>query len=294
MTSKLFIIGNGFDLHHRIKSNYSDFARYLEQVDPNTFRIAEDYVVPDKDLWSCLEERLAEVDVDQIEDYAENFLPSYGADDWSDSGHHDYEYEIEQICDAIALTLRKHFADWVRALAIPTQAAASVRCIEPNAVYLNFNYTPTLQRIYGVPNDRILHIHGSALDTTADIILGHAWDRQASELRSRLTDEDTDVRVAGGFELIDDLLAKTYKPTAEILARNRAFFDALGHVTEVFVLGHSLAQVDEPYFRVVLDRVDPNAQWTVSYYSDDVAAWIAADAIGIPTTRIHLSPMSKL
>lgn len=294
MKRKLFIIGNGFDLHHQIESRYSDFATYLGRVDRHTYRIAKEYVVPDKDLWSILEERLAEVDVDQIEDYAENFLASYGADDWSESGHHDYEYEIGQICDAISTTLRKHFADWVRQLAIPKHAAAPVRCIDPNDIFLNFNYTPTLQRIYGVPNDHVLHIHGSAMDATSEIVLGHAWNRQASELRSRFTDEDTDVRVDGGFQLIDDLLAATYKPTKEILDRNKAFFEDLSRVTEVFVLGHSLAHVDEPYFSAVLDRVDPKAHWTVSYYSDEVAAWFAADSIGIPTARLQLRRIGDL
>jgi len=291
---KLFIIGNGFDLHHGIESRYSDFAFYLERVDRHAFRIAEEYVVPDKDLWSVLEERLAEVDVDQIEDYAENFLASYGAQDWSDSGHHDYEYEIGQICDAISTTLRKHFADWVRQLEIPAHAAAAVRCIDPSAVFLNFNYTPTLQQIYGVPNDHVLHIHGSAMDTNSEIVLGHAWNRQGSELRSRFTDEDTDVRVAGGFQLIDDLLAATYKPTREILERNKAFFDDLGRVTEVFVLGHSLAHVDEPYFGAVLDRVDPKANWNVSYYNDEVAARSSVESIGIPTARLKLKQIGDL
>ncbi|NTI24864.1 hypothetical protein G6M87_24100 [Rhizobium rhizogenes] len=294
MKRKLFIIGNGFDLHHQIESRYSDFASYLERVDRHTFRIAEEYVVPDKDLWSILEERLAEVDVDQIEDYAENFLASYGAEDWSESGHHDYEYEIGQICDAISTTLRKHFADWVRQLEIPAHAAALVRCVDPNATFLNFNYTPTLQRLYGVPNDHVLHIHGSAMDTTSEIVLGHAWDRQAPELRSRFTDEDTDVRVAGGFQLIDDLLAATYKPTKEILERNKAFFDDLRRVTEVFILGHSLADVDEPYFTAVLDHVDPKANWSVSYYNDEVAARSAAESIGIPTARLKLRQIDDL
>lgn len=72
MTNRLFIIGNGFDLHHGIASRYTQFASYLERVDEKTFRIAEDYVVPERDLWSNLEERFAEVDVDRIEDYAEN------------------------------------------------------------------------------------------------------------------------------------------------------------------------------------------------------------------------------
>ncbi|KQU72432.1 hypothetical protein ASC75_23910 [Aminobacter sp. DSM 101952] len=294
MANQLFIIGNGFDLHHRIASQYSDFASYLERVDRRTFSIAEDYVVPEKNQWSYLEERLAEVDVDQIEDYAESYLVSYGADDWSDSGHHDYEYEIEQICDAISKKLRKHFADWVRQLEIPPHAAVPVRCIDSSAFFLNFNYTATLQRIYGVHDSRVLHIHGSASDSTAEIVLGHGWDRQTSDLRSRFTSEETDVRVAGGFQLIDDLLAETFKPTTDILARNRAFFEGLNTVTEVFVLGHSLAQVDEPYFSAVLDHVHPNAHWTVSFHSNEVATWSAAKDIGIPTSRLRLRSLINL
>lgn len=288
MTNRLFIIGNGFDLHHGIASRYSDFGSYLERVDRETFRIAEEYVVPEKDLWSCLEERFAEIDVDQIEDYAENFLVPYGADDWSESGHHDYEYEIEQICSAISSRIRKHFADWVRQLAIPTKVAVPVQCVDPSALFLNFNYTAALQRIYGVPEARVLHIHGAASDSTAEIVLGHGWERQAADLHSRFTNEDTDVRVAGGFRLIDDLLAETFKPTREILARNKAFFTDLSSVTEVFVLGHSLAEVDKPYFSAVLDYADSDAHWTVSFYGSDVATRSAAEDIGIPISRLRL------
>lgn len=167
-----------------------------------------------------------------------------------------------------------------------------MQCIDPSGFFLNFNYTATLQRIYGVPDGRVLHIHGSALDSTAEIILGHGWDRQASDQRSRFIDENTDVRVAGGFQQIDDLLAETFKPTKEILARNKAFFEGLSTVTKVFVLGHSLAQVDEPYFTAVLDHVNPNAHWTISYYSNEVATRSAAEDIGIPTSRLRLQPLS--
>ncbi|WP_026784847.1 bacteriophage abortive infection AbiH family protein [Pleomorphomonas koreensis] len=294
MTRRLFIIGNGFDLHYGIDSRYSDFASYLEDVDQQTFRVADEYVVPEKDLWSYLEERFAEIDVDRIEEYAENFLASYGADDWSDSGHHDYEYEIERICDSISLKLRGHFGDWIRQLEIPNHTATPVQCIDPAALFLNFNYTATLQRLYDVPDGRILHIHGAASDATADIILGHGWERQAADLHSRLTNEDTDVRVAGGFQLIDELLAKTFKPTREILARNSAFFASLASVTEAFVLGHSLAQVDEPYFRAVIDHVRPDVHWTVSFYGDQGATRLAAESIGIPTSKLRLVPLRDL
>ncbi|TBA08220.1 hypothetical protein ELH66_36850 [Rhizobium ruizarguesonis] len=102
------------------------------------------------------------------------------------------------------------------------------------------------------------------------------------------------MRVAGGFQLIDDLLAATYRPTREILERNKAFFDGLSRVTEVFVLGHSLAHVDEPYFSAVLDRVDPKANWSVSYRNDEVAAWSAAESTGIPTARLKLRQICDL
>lgn len=294
MENKLIIIGNGFDLHHGIRSRYSEFATYLERVDQRTFDIVVDYVVPDKDLWSALEERLADVDVDQIEDYAQNYLSSYGEEDWSEHGHHAYGYEIKQICDAISEKLRKHFADWIRQLELPANLKAPVKCIDQRALFLNFNYTNTLQALYGVPIDRVLHIHGSVLDSTSDIVLGHGFEQQAGDLRSRLTDEDTDVRVAGGFELIDSLFAETFKPTKDIIARNESFFRKLDTVTEIYVLGHSLAQVDEPYFSEVLKRVPGSATWTVSYYSDDVAAWFAADEIGIPTARLRLRTLNLL
>lgn len=294
MANKLFIIGNGFDLHHGIASKYSDFASYLENIDRATFDVAEEYLVPERDLWSCLEERFAEVDVDQIEEYAQNFLASYGADDWSDAYHHDYEFEIERICAAISSKLRRHFADWVRKIVIPPQTVSRVRCIDPEALFLNFNYTATLQGLYGVSGRRVLHIHGSALAPKDEIVLGHGWERQASELRSRFTQENTDVRVAGGFQLIDDLLAATFKPTQDILKRNKAFFEGLSTVTEVFVLGHSLAQVDEPYFSAVLGNVNPSTEWVVSFHSDGAEILSAADAIGIPAPKTRIAQLTNL
>lgn len=32
-----------------------------------------------------------------------------------------------------------------------------------NALYINFNHTPTLEDVYGIPESRVLHIHGEAM-----------------------------------------------------------------------------------------------------------------------------------
>jgi len=34
--NRLFVIGNGFDLHHGIPSRYSDFGEYIQSVDHST------------------------------------------------------------------------------------------------------------------------------------------------------------------------------------------------------------------------------------------------------------------
>ena len=293
-SEQLFIIGNGFDLHHGIRSQYSNFASYLELHDLNTFNIAEDYGVPEKDLWNSLEERFAEVDVDQIEDVASDFLASYAAEDWSDSYHHDYEFEIEQICHAISTKMRQNFADWVRQIKVPNWTSTPVQCIDRKAFYLNFNYTDTLQRVYGVPGSQVLHIHGSASDPTDKIILGHGWSRDASDARSRFADENTDTRVAGGFQLIDDLLTRTFKPSAQIIARNEDFFGSLGTIDEVFVLGHSLAAVDQLYFESVLHSVRDDAKWIVSYHDNKEGTKMKALNMGVPPSHLTLALLRNL
>lgn len=132
----------------------------------------ERHFAVDADFWAEFEERLGELDGDSFIDDASGFLVSYGAEDWSDAYHHDYRYEIDKVVQALSETLRLRFGEWIRQLCIPEPSEiASIRLpVDPSASYLNFNYTPSLQRLYGVPDANILHIHGAAMDdSTRDL-----------------------------------------------------------------------------------------------------------------------------
>lgn len=59
------------------------------------------------------------------------------------------------------------------------------------------------------------------------------------------------------------------KPYWEIMERNRFFFQKLGGIRDVFVLGHSCAEVDVPYFRKVKETVDSEAIWHFSPYGEE-------------------------
>ena len=128
-------------------------------------------------------------------------------------------------------------------------------------------------------------------------MLGHGWTPGDKDRWEDRIDEDTDTRVAGGYRLIDDYFRKTFKPTAEIIQRNRAFFKGLGDVSEVYVFGHGLAEVDAPYFAEMLEHLPEDVDWTISYYGGDrerEKIEAAAVEIGIPKERARLAFLRDL
>ena len=78
----LYIIGNGFDLHHKIPSSYWDFGQYLKVKDSETYELIDQFIGIDQSFWEEFECRLARLDSDRLLDDMSQFLISYGADDW--------------------------------------------------------------------------------------------------------------------------------------------------------------------------------------------------------------------
>jgi len=44
----------------------------------------------------------------------------------------------------------------------------------PESLFINFNYTDTLEELYGIPKSNILYLHNNANDYSGDLIFGHA------------------------------------------------------------------------------------------------------------------------
>ncbi|MFT3991194.1 MAG: bacteriophage abortive infection AbiH family protein [Luteolibacter sp.] len=260
----LYVIGNGFDLWHGIPSKYSDFRNFIRANDRELFQQLENYL-PVEDDWSNLESALADLDVDFLIDNHGCFLTPYGAEDWSDSGHHDFQYEIEQVVRQLSSELLTQFTRWVRSIDVTQSADARLNLETSSSVFLNFNYTGTLNSLYGIAPERILHIHGCAEKTDQDLVLGHAWN---PSMRPSLNDfdgvEDLDVRLHEAHSIIDSYFASTFKPTAEILKQHDQFFRNLSNVSKVLVLGHSLSEVDAGYIRAVHEVCGEVTDWRVA------------------------------
>lgn len=255
MTFKtLYIIGNGFDQWHRIPSSYGEFKKFVHGRDRDVFDAVEEYI-PAGEWWSDLEAALASLDASQVMEGNRHFLQSYSANDWSDSFHHDFQWAVEQEVSALSSGLKERFCEWVNELPIPTPSTAEqmLKPIGSDAVFLTFNYTPTLQQLYGIPDARVLHIHGSSESGGDPLILGHGWNpAERKSLNDRTDIEDEDTRVIQANDILDEYFTKTFKPTEQIINANQPFFDSLTRVDRVFVLGHSLSEVDRPYFQALL------------------------------------------
>ena len=58
MTKHLYIIGNGFDLHHEINSSYKDFHEWMYENNPDVIEKADEiYGICDDEWWSDFENR---------------------------------------------------------------------------------------------------------------------------------------------------------------------------------------------------------------------------------------------
>ncbi len=265
--SILYIIGNGFDLHHGMKSRYWDFKEYVESNNPDLLEQLEEYFECDS-LWSDFEETLAYLDTERIVDGCMNYLEPYSAEKWSDAFHHDYQYEMQQRIDLITVELTNLFTAWVLQLRLPESANTKGIEIKRDGVFLCFNYTNTLEELYGVRAKNILYIHNKAETKDSNLILGHSRNPDENKKLEESYYEDMDVRVAEGNKILDNYFKDTYKATPVILRDYHSFFKSLGSITEIYVLGHSISKVDQPYFQEVINNIDKTkAQWKISIHN---------------------------
>ncbi len=293
----LYIVGNGFDLHHGVQSSYAAFGKYLKEVDADTYDQLVRYFSVDDDFWWQLEAKLAHLDADSLLDEASAYLSSYGADDWSDAGHHDYEYELDRVVVAISSTLHFRFSEWVRQLVIPPPRLIDSKLLplRRDARYLTFNYTDTLQRVYGICDASVIHIHGSAARAKDQIVLGHDWERTAADSFNHGIDpESADVRVMGGNEIIDRYFTDTFKPTACVIETLQPFFRSLSGIKKIFIMGHSLSSVDLPYLLELRRHLcNRDVQWQVSFHGSSEDAEAGMNSIGIDANEIRFVPLTE-
>lgn len=293
---KLYVIGNGFDVHHGLDTRYTSFGLYLKNNYWETYELLiehygfsdlnPDYPTSMSDpLWSEFETSMSLLDKDSVLEANMDAMPNYASDDFRDRDRYTLQIEMERILGLLTTELYKAFKEFILAVQFPQFDNGQAVNIDRDAVYLTFNYTDTLAQYYEVPDENVLFIHEKADEDVEELILGHGVDpenfkEEPAEPPAGLSEDDLerwmeyqsdqyDYSYERGKDAINHYFSATFKGTEQIIKSNEDFFTGLGNVDEVFVLGHSLAEVDLPYFQRLAESVKTDAKWVATYYDPD-------------------------
>ena len=299
---KLFIIGNGFDKGHGLNTSYWDFRTYLKNMYPEFLYAFEShyYIYPanyeeaQKNLlWNELEKNLANIDEDVIIDDA---LQMDIALESGDVGIEDtlYEYFTEEY--KYIERLAKYLKQWVRTIRIrDVKPKTSLINNFQEALYITFNYTAVLERVYGISEGRIIHIHGSLRDHECDPVLGHGNIERIEQIDERLEEAGRmyDEKEISICKVIRDYYESTYKDVNRYVYKLSRVSNK--NIDEIYVIGHSVAEVDLPYFRYIENCTHRQSNWIVYFFNKEEKDRTYKNLMdsGIQKSRIQMKEASE-
>lgn len=251
------IIGNGFDRWQGLNTSYADFQTYyhehLDEILKKLHIKKNKYISPDgtveewsdveliygdpfdpdeldNEFWNNFENSLADIDAEQI-----NLFFGKERSDLKD---------MRRSLRNAKRILTEAFCGWIATISITEENAGYQ--FGDNCVFINFNYTDTLRKRFGVNEMKEFHIHGDATDKKS-IVFGH--NRHPQEPEPMLA------TMGGrflGLHFVDEILYETDKHCQDniqilcwFLAMNGVMCE---EIEDIYVLGQSMSPVDIEYF----------------------------------------------
>lgn len=285
----LYILGNGFDISHNMKTRYSDFEEFVNG-NYSYKKLLYDRQYGVDNLWSNFEMNLANLDIDYL---------LHGISGMFDLGG-DENDTLDIRCDAwfsevitnklvSSDELKNIFKEWVESIEIPTQSSKRNFCFgnSQECLYINFNYTTVLEKLYKINYSDILYIHGCA-ERAMNIIVGHGSKEFYAE-KPIYRDENGEEAEVDGVDLsiyssseeesimlesIAKYLNDLKKPTSEVsrqlidFLNIKLFIKNIHKVEKICVFGHSCGLVDMPYFCSIQNYVGKDVEWEIAYYDE--------------------------
>lgn len=293
--TKLFIIGNGFDMAHFTEedsennktTSTEDFRHYLEG---NGYKKSLSLPSKKQDMdggesydraeqvsfvanllkhsngenWENFEEAMGNMDLNYCYPDAPVAVDSDG--DPKPSANDNVGEDISTDMKETLSLIPDIFTAWLSATNIqnilPNERVKNLlKDDSDNNLFLNFNYTDTLQRLYAVPDSNVCHIHGRLGGT---LVVGHGEAAAQYEV-----DFIEKYDLSGeAREKLTQLEIALKKDTAKALGQNIQFFNKLSNISEVYSYGFSYSKVDEIYVKEICRHISSNAIWYLNTYDE--------------------------
>jgi len=276
----LYIIGNGFDLYHGLKTSYKDFKLYLKKTKEKYFlRKLEDYFST-KNLWNSFEESLGKIN-------------SYKyIKDIHIINKKNYNYEFDK---NLLLSIKYYVNKWI--LWGKKNYKQNYLPINKDSLFISFNYTNTLEELYNIDRENIIYLHGKCTyinDIEKDyknLVIGHDSKKVFSETtyiedslkeKSKNGSYKNDITNLNPMDEIEaNMEKKTFYSILEKLnqlqtkmkknhfinmdKKLRPIFDNINNIDKIIILGHSLGKVDHIYFKAIFGNISDKTKVFISY-----------------------------
>ncbi|GAB6167599.1 hypothetical protein JCM1393_00590 [Clostridium carnis] len=299
--SKLFIIGNGFDLAHGIPSKYEDFRQYL--ISTLTKETGENYCNYDFTVDNGI------ITIDYIENLRNNILTimyflsnaeeenliknveeeekglwrnveesvgKFNYDDFSWLYVDESKYDKEERANFINENIFSPYVDVLKS--IPNFFSRWINQISINEVYKK-NIDGQLSSLFDDETKFLCFNYTDTLEYLYNIkrknicyIHGKAKDNNilyfghgnCLDYQYFINRKDiNELSTAEGENMVNYALRK---PVEVVLNKNSLFFESIKDVDEVYSFGFSYGSVDEPYIKKVIDNIPTNAKWMINKF----------------------------
>lgn len=263
----LYIIGNGFDIFTGLHTSYSNFKQWLQHKYIFVYENLKAAYNMDGEWWNNFEVNLGELDIHQ---YVRNFTPPEKSaeeiikqieerNNHLNSTSLVPDLHIESTCASrlrgLLDILQYCFERWVADCQSMITAPQYTNIEKDDSYFINFNYTDTIEWLYKIQDDRVLHIHGRA-SKHDKLIFGH------------------NKYIHGGmFDGVDVdqtclELSEYQKNPYEYIFKHNELPEILSNVEFVHVYGLSLSPVDENYLDWIEENTPQDCKWEFCWFSE--------------------------
>ncbi len=314
----LYIVGNGFDMCHGLNTSYQSYGFFLKEKHyqiydylisyyglPYLYDIDEKYYE-----WNYFESALADLEYENVLDENSDFLPNFASDEFRDGDWHAFQQVMEAVVDDLTTNLFNEFKNFILNVTFPDINPNDLLAIDNNSIFISFNYTDTLEQYYNVEEKNIFYIHNKAKSKDT-LILGHGTNPDNFVLEEKKMPEGLSIeeqdewheQMADNYDYSydsgrDELLgyfSKSFKYTEDIINKNSTFFSKLQNIKKVVVLGHSISEVDQSYFKKIMQSIEnKKIIWTASYYGEKQSIFENMKAIGLNEDQINLITLDEI
>ena len=290
----LYIIGNGFDIFTGLKTSYSDFKRWLEYNYILEYEALTSIYGADGDWWNDFENQLGNLNIVQYaSDYPSKEKPLsriskevFDKEEPLGKGdgipHLYQESPCAQRLEGLLDILQYCFEKWVQEEQYCFRIQKYTYIEKKNSFFINFNYTDTLERIYNISEDQVLHIHGRTANNER-LVFGHNLSFLAYDTHNN--DE----------QKIAEILSR-YEKNPYYYIHHYDLLEIITNVEHIHILGFSFSDIDIPYLEWIVSHTGKHCDWEVSWYSEEDKRRINKFLLGSPQlkSRLHLIQIKEV